>query len=265
MKQMVLTAFRNRKSARLRNLYLLIRSMMLVIAVSGWSISSFSQNCYIQPRFEWRRDSVDCKRVWFINYSQPSASNIRFTWKFGDGTTSNEFQPSHQYSQPGNYTACLVMDSAGVCVREYCQYVQVSCDPCNIQLDFNYQREPSDPNRFYFASVFTIPPGTVPQFFWNFGDDSTSNIPNPIHRYDKPGTYNVCLKLYISGNCFKEVCKTVIVGDTCLLDVRWRFTADSANPKKINFYGETNVSPIGADYEWSFGDGTTSTEINPVP
>ena len=264
MKQMVLTAFRNRKSDQESFAAFLLMRLLLMTGLLIACLSSISQTCSIEPRFEWRHDSLNCKKIWFINYSQPLDSNIRFTWKFGDGTTSNEYQPSHEYSQPGNYNVCLLMDSGNNCTREYCVTVQVSCDPCNIQVDFNYQREPSQPNRIYFAAVFTIPPGWTPQLYWNFGDGSTSTIHNPTHTYAAPGAYNVCLKLYLNGNCFKEICKTIVIGDSCHLEVKWRHEADPAHPRRVKFFSETVVPSTGAQYKWSFGDGSFSTEKDPV-
>ncbi len=238
--------------------------MFVLLSILG-TYSSISQvNCTIEPKFEWKHDSLNCKKIWFINYSQPVSPNNQFTWKFGDGSSSNEFQPSHEYSQPGTYTVCLVLDAGNNCIKEVCQTIQVNCDPCSLQLDFKYEKESSQPNRVYFLSLFAIPPGWTPQFFWNFGDGGTSDIYNPTHTYANPGTYTVCLKLYLSSTCFKEICKTIVIGDSCNLELKWHSETDPGNPRRIKFFNETIVPTSGADYKWSFGDGTGSADKEPV-
>ncbi|MEI6047318.1 MAG: PKD domain-containing protein [Bacteroidota bacterium] len=44
----------------------------------------------------------------FYNYS---ANAIHFNWDFGDGNTSEIFEPSHRYAKPGNYNVRLMVSS----------------------------------------------------------------------------------------------------------------------------------------------------------
>ena len=65
----------------------------------------------------------------FTNTS--SAPNAIYDWDFGDGNTSSSMGPSHAYSVPGTYNACLTVtgfDSTGaiVCTDVYCTFVVVS-------------------------------------------------------------------------------------------------------------------------------------------
>jgi PKD repeat protein len=46
---------------------------------------------------------------------------------------------------------------------------------------------------------------------WDFGDGTESNEWSPFHKYEKAGTYRVCLKIAFFEGCTKEVCKTVVV------------------------------------------------------
>lgn len=48
--------------------------------------------------------------VQFINESG-GQKPVRFTWSFGDGTTSNEAQPEHRYDSPGSYEVSLVVEN----------------------------------------------------------------------------------------------------------------------------------------------------------
>ncbi len=44
--------------------------------------------------------------VFFFNNSTPGSSG-NYVWDFGDGNTSTQYNPSHQYSVPGAYQVCL--------------------------------------------------------------------------------------------------------------------------------------------------------------
>ena len=49
----------------------------------------------------------------FVRYPQPDWS---YEWSFGDGSTSRDKDPVHQYLAPGNYTISLLVTSAQGCV-----------------------------------------------------------------------------------------------------------------------------------------------------
>lgn len=48
----------------------------------------------------------------FVNESQLATN---YTWDFGDGTTSNLENPTHQYANPGTYTVTLIASGAAEC------------------------------------------------------------------------------------------------------------------------------------------------------
>ncbi len=49
-------------------------------------------------------------------------------------------------------------------------------------------------------------------FHWEFGDGTTSDIPNPDHVFIKDTVYHVCLTAYNGSNCSFTVCKDIKVG-----------------------------------------------------
>ena len=49
------------------------------------------------------------------NNSQVSSETTSFSWDFGDGTTSNLKDPTHQYTKSGLYTIRLVVEDLGSC------------------------------------------------------------------------------------------------------------------------------------------------------
>jgi gliding motility-associated-like protein len=51
----------------------------------------------------------------FINLSQTEVAT-QFIWNFGDGTTSQAFNPAHVYTTPGNYTVTLTLQEQAGCL-----------------------------------------------------------------------------------------------------------------------------------------------------
>jgi PKD repeat protein len=49
------------------------------------------------------------------------------------------------------------------------------------------------PLTVYFTDLST---GSVGEWWWEFGDGSTSSLQNPVHQYPYPGTYTVTLTVY---------------------------------------------------------------------
>lgn len=106
-------------------------------------------------------------------------------------------------------------------------------------------------------------PGTaaITTYSWDFGDGNSSNQQSPFHTYSVPGTYTVTLTVQASnGQADFELKSNYII-------VNPKPTANfslSANgctlPVGVTF---TNTSTGGSSYNWSFGNGQTSTVQNP--
>lgn len=97
-------------------------------------------------------------------------------------------------------------------------------------------------------------------FAWNFGDGGTSSAQNPTHVYVAPGTYTIQLTANGSGGqSFASHAVSVTSG------VAADFTFSPSNPttqQNITFSDRSSGSVVA--WQWSFGDGTTSTSQNPV-
>lgn len=95
-------------------------------------------------------------------------------------------------------------------------------------------------------------------YLWNFGDGLTSTQPLVTHNYAKAGTYKVVLKVTNSAG-FDTISKTVTVNP---LYVYFEMTNDTVlQGTTVSFYDSSAV-PI--DWNWNFGDGSTSTLQNPT-
>lgn len=222
--------------------------------------------CTIKPEFQWHRDSVNCRKVWFFNQSVPISPNVHFLWKFGDGSTSTDVNPNHVYQQDGVYTVCLVMEAGNNCRKEICRQIEVRCQPatCNFEVKFEWRRDTLNPLKVFFINN-TLLTSSAAQYLWTFGDGSSSTERNPVHTYAAPGAYKVCLKVFLSNTCVRDACKEINLqppATTCNVQSKFVWRRDSAQWNKIWF---SNLSqPIQNIWRtsWSYGDGSGSQDFN---
>lgn len=182
-----------------------------------------------------------------------------FTWDFGDGSpkvnTGLNFV-RHTYSGPGTYVVHLSLDDTLFCNSPLDTFKTVRLSPV-LKAKFNTPAKGCAPYNAVFENVSL---GGL-NFLWDFGDGTTSTLDNPTHLYPNVGTYTVKLYGFDSTACntIDSTSFTISVNPIPIAS----FTFSPVPPlenKPIDF---TNRS-FGADsYLWKFGDGDSSTEVNP--
>ena len=196
-------------------------------------------------------DSIPSKTAYFRAFSYPSTLGNTYRWDFGDGNTSTDQNPVHTYESTGSYTVCLVIEN--------------TCDidsTCKEVIVENCKKPIADFGLYSYgkANYFSDASRSFsnnPNYLWDFGDGNNSNIPNPYHKFEAPGTYNVCM--IVSTQCGSDtICKDITI--ECLsptANFGW-----SADGKSIQLSNGSS-SDTTMQYVWDFGDGNTSTEKNP--
>lgn len=100
------------------------------------------------------------------------------------------------------------------------------------------------------------------RYEWEFGDGSMGTGINPTHQYANAGNYTVTLKAYFgdnnNGHIVTELIEVFLIEDpvACFESN----TALSSPGQPVRF---ENCSSNSGRFEWDFGDGNTSTELNP--
>ncbi len=100
---------------------------------------------------------------------------------------------------------------------------------------------------------------------WTFGDPFSGNLnsstdTNPSHTYDKAGNYAVTLTIIDNNGCIDSVKKTGIVK---VNEPALRFAVDSVSCLGNPACFQNNSTGKSLSYQWSFGDGGTSTQATP--
>lgn len=189
-----------------------------------------------------------------VQFTDNSIDATTYEWNFGDGNTSNEKSPEHEYEMDGEYTVTLTVSNIcgshvstrTVRIVDNTPGISISssatngCVPFDVQFQDNSTNDPTEWN-------------------WTFegGDPASSEIENPKVRYSEPGVYDVVLE--VSNQFGTSV-------------VRFEQYINSLDVPEANFDATvqgsivqlTNNSSYGTIYKWSFGDGNTSTDESPV-
>ncbi len=232
--------------------------------------------CNLQAYFTWHADSTtqQSNTIQFVNNSVNYQAGDSIRWTFGDGTASSGIaNPTHTYAQPGSYTVCLRISryttpGTPPCVSEICKVVIIANPGCNVQAFFTSRPDTVLYNKIYFTNgSVNIQPGD--SIRWTFGDGNTSADLNPTHIYGQPGVYTVCLRIkrVVPGSttpCVREYCQSIVVTPPCNLNVNFSWTPDSGQVNKIRFTNLSTPVAAGDSIRWTFGDGTTSADLNPV-
>ncbi|PJB14351.1 MAG: hypothetical protein CO118_09045 [Flavobacteriales bacterium CG_4_9_14_3_um_filter_32_8] len=99
-------------------------------------------------------------------------------------------------------------------------------------------------------------PTIATSWYWDFGDGDTSNIQNPIHAYNSPGSYDVTL-IASDGIDTDSLTKPFFINvDSLIVDFTFNINIDT-----VNFYDQSFPAYL---WDWNFGDGNTSMLANPM-
>lgn len=198
--------------------------------------------------------------VSFTNTSSGGTGNLTYMWDFGDGNTSTFPQPTNQYQTSGTFDVSLTVTDEHGCddTQTEVAYVQIVD---NVTIDFTANTTTAClGDQISFVDISSPTPVS---WEWDFGDGSTSTDQFPDHLYTTPGTYEVSLTATYSASCQGTETKTgyITIGEIPFVDFTADTTSGCSTPFEVNF---ANQSIGTLDYEWTFGDGNTSTDENPM-
>ncbi|MDD3135788.1 MAG: DUF2341 domain-containing protein, partial [Methanoregula sp.] len=197
-----------------------------------------------------------------VQFTDGSTINpTAWSWDFGDNSTSTEQNPVHTYAANGNYTVNLTISNSygsNSCVKT--GYITVGSGIPVGNFSANVTTSTAPPLSVQFTDTTTVNPTA---WYWDFGDNATSAEQNPVHTYTAIGNYTVNLTVsnsYGSTSCVKTGYISVSNGiPVANFIASW--TSGYA-PLHIQFIDTSTVNPTS--WAWDFGDGTTSTNQNPV-
>ena len=237
-------------------------TVTLKVTSSNGCTKSFSKSQYIQiasgvlADFDFTPAANSCNAPLEIIFNNKSVESgtVSYVWDFGDGQTSTERDPHHNYTANGSYTVTLSAVNTSGC-RDTVRKKNVIVLG-NTQTQFTIPASVCAGQPFFPINTSTPAPVAV---HWDFGDGSTSTEMSPQKSYASGGTFTIKM-VNRFATCADSINKLI----TILSKPAAAFTTDRnyscSIPAAIQF---TNTTAGAVSSQWDFGDGSTSTAANP--
>ncbi len=185
-------------------------------------------------------------------------STTKFYWFFGDGDSSSGNTLQHTYTGTGTYTVLQIAIDSNSCVSVDSNYATVYVIDDFVDAQFNINTINQCDSDLYIQ--LTDQSVNAVNYYWNFGDNTTSTLQNPDHHYYLPGTYAITLIVEDTSRChpLDTIIKSVTLKPNSVANF------EGFNVCKGNVILFTNTSIINPKSSWDFGDGTTASIDSPT-
>jgi len=228
---------------------------------ASWSKRIITSNIQPSAAFTWSAERLN---VEFKDESIDVDGYIKsWYWEFGDGGFSSEQNPSHLYPASGNYQVNLTVTDDDNAIDKI-SYI-IPLESTNPIANFTYS--PLKPRKLenisfndtsgpYFNREIVI-------WSWNFGDGTNNESKNTTHKYTENGSYTVILKVEDNESYYDSVVKVVNVG----LVADFSYAPKNPSIDDTIIFSDLSSAPEGEEikeWNWDFGDGTTSNQQNPT-
>jgi gliding motility-associated-like protein len=180
-------------------------------------------------------------------------SRWKYEWDLGNGETIFTPDPGIvTYEAPGNYSVTLT-GSTEFCSDSISKTVYLY--PALPQAKFTPPEPGCMPHTIHFINLSEY----ADEYYWEFGDGSISTSPSPSYTYYEAGIYRINLTVRGPGgeSTFSDTARVYILPNA-FFDLAPRYVY--VNDEAVHFF---NLSEEADVFEWDFGDGVTSTEMNP--
>lgn len=211
------------------------------------------------PIADFTYSNLSCvdRMVNFTNSSSITSGTITsYYWNFGDGSTSSEEDPAHEYAISGTYEVVLIARSSNGCEDTVRKNLNISVAPIA-----NFTPTSTCAGQQITFVDSTITNDAISSYFIDFGDGITSNTVNPVHIYTSPGSYTVTYIVTTSFGCTDSIVETLQVSPPPSVDAGQNRVYNPAyNSRGVELHAVGSSS--GGSYIWipgsSLNDSTTA-------
>jgi gliding motility-associated-like protein len=136
------------------------------------------------------------------------AAGQTYYWSFGDGSVSNAPNPTHTFTQPGNYNVTLVSE------------INTGCNTTVTATVNAYSLPVADFSHNFINSVYYISQSSLViqntstggiSYFWDFGNGDQAVGFEPEYTYTVPGIYTITLIVTNQSGCKDTITKNIEV------------------------------------------------------
>jgi gliding motility-associated-like protein len=210
-----------------------------------WSQANPSSNCNLGV-FKFRLSSVSaladvdftaiplCQNepAVFTNLSEDA--NL-FLWDFGDNNTSDEFEPSHTYTEPGIYTVTLLAEDSEGCLGPDSTSIEVVVLPAP-EVEFDFENNP-----LCTGEQLTLGATGADSYLWMPADVFINNtLANPIFI----GGQTTTISLTGATTCGSQTLEITIIVGAIEVQLEEEILLCPGESTQLNASG-------GSEYSWS--------------
>jgi len=184
-----------------------------------------------------------------------------FFWDFGDGSNSGWTTigagTSHKYNSTGNFF--VKFKDSNLCgVDTYSVKITVYGP---LQAGFKYSPSNIGCKKYTVTFTDTSSGDNISSYSWNFGDNTTSSLKNPVHTYNDTGTFTVTLTITAScgTSSFSKVIKVYKNPVAQIGQLN-----DQCIPAMVKYVNNSKDYSPYVKFNWSLGDSTSSTAFQPA-
>lgn len=193
---------------------------------------------------------------------------LAFAWDLGDGTTSTDAVVDHTYAAPGLYRVILRVtdesgatgaDSIDIRVRGGSAIAIISATPTSGPQPLTVQ---------FNATLSVVTGDTIRDYYWDFGDGSTSREAQPVHTFTADGQFRVNLRIVTAGGTEASTFTTITVGErngSLSFNGGSRAVLPFANPDgwpEVTVEAWVKLEPTGGNV-FTFGGGALALDLLP--
>ena len=196
--------------------------------------------------------------VQFTNNSTIAGGNMGYAWDFNGEGISREANPAFTFNTGGNKTVSLTTTSQFGCVNVVTRGITLQESP---EADFSFDRACNLTPINFTRTGFVPNNGDNSTYTWDFNGESTTSQENPSYLFNRVGNKDVTLTIEDLNGCSSTITKSIDV----LLQADANFeVTDVCEGQEAVFINKSTVASGNLSYEWTFGDGTTSTVTSPT-
>lgn len=193
-----------------------------------------------------------------IYFDNLVTDNFEYSWDFGDGTTSNVYEPQHIYDVAGTYTVSLYIENQYGCFGSIEKEIVITDVPVAY-----FQPNTTEECEGLELHLTNGSFGAGMTYLWDFGNGITSTEANPdiVYYGQGIGDTTYIITLSVSNICGNSIYQDIITIHPLPQAAIGLSPENDCSPVVMNF---ANISTGAAtNFYWDFGNGHTSN--SPIP
>ena len=233
-----------------------------VTATANGCFASLTKNAYQfeMPTADFTSEG-ECNfvNVDFMNSSTiENGANMGYAWDFAGEGISREQNPAFAFATPGTKSVTLTATSEFGCVNQFTKNIVLQESP---EADFAWDAA-CNLTPINFTITGSLPDGGANSSYeWDFAGEADATRADPSHLFSRVGPKIVKLTISDLNGCSSSIVKEVNVVLQAVAD----FEAGSVcEGEEAVFTNKSTVAAGDLTYEWTFGDGASSSDLSPT-